>query len=184
MKTPILIVDANAETLRTIQKVLTSESLVLHFAQSEDEALREVLATRFSLVLIATDMPLMSGGEVVRLLRKVKKGFSAPILLLETKVGTLPEDLELFDLGVIDSLSFPWSFITLKNKVELFARLDQQRSRIQALLTQIQRWKTVSEGAEKEAAINALQAECEKILLWGEQGARGENPSPHPNTNL
>lgn len=205
MKTPILIVDANAETLRTIKQVITSDSIALHFAQSEDEALREVLSTQFSLLLIATRLPLMSGGEVVRLLRKVKKGFSAPIMLLETKSGTLPEDSELFDLGVVDSLNHPWSFITLKNKVNLFVRLEQQRLRAQAqeqafslmkdyfvgmlsqelrtpvqtLRKQIQHLKASQSEEEKAKLLQSLQENSDKILRWLEQVERGKaSPTP------
>lgn len=200
MKTRILIVDANAETLRTIKQVLASDSLVLHFAQSEDEALREVLSTQFSLVLVASSMPLMAGSDAVRLLRKVKKNFSASIMVLETAPGTIPQDTELFDLGVVDCLHHPWSYIVLKNKVDLFVRLEQQRLQahaqgqafqlmkdyfmgmmsqelrepISALLGHAKTLRNSQEEPHKQAALVALQKECDKLLRWVERVERGK----------
>ncbi len=127
MKTRLLLVDGCADNLKFISQIIASDQVELHFAQGEDEALRMILNAPYALVLMAFQMPLMSGLELTRLFRKLKTKYFIPVLLLDNGKGGGFNDFEAHSLGIVSQLSHPVNAHTLKNKVDVFVSLDQQR---------------------------------------------------------
>lgn len=127
MKTRMLVVDGCADNLKFISQIIAADHVELHFAQSEDEALRMILNAPYALVLMASQMPMMGGVELTRLFRKLKTKYYVPVLLLDHGNGVGFDDFDAYNVGVVDHLPHPINVHALKNKVDVFVRLDQQR---------------------------------------------------------
>lgn len=108
----ILVVDDNELAQRSVGRVVRylSESspreFTVEFAAHGEEAMRAVEARTPDLLVTDLSMPVISGGELVRWLRKEEQNF--PILVLSA--GDPAREKELFEAGIHGFLRKPVTF--------------------------------------------------------------------------
>jgi CheY-like chemotaxis protein len=95
---PVLIIDDNEDdqllTATCLGKAWPFErEMQLDYAADGIEALERVRGTRFALIVLDWKMPRMSGGDVLRAMRK--NGIRSPVVVLSgLERETIPDDLE------------------------------------------------------------------------------------------
>jgi CheY-like chemotaxis protein len=78
----ILLVDDRPENLLALEAILEPLSQVLVRAGSGPEALRQVLATDFAVMLLDVQMPGMNGFEVAEIIKSRERSRTIPIIFL------------------------------------------------------------------------------------------------------
>ncbi len=143
----ILVVDDRPENLLAIEGVLERPGLAIMSATSGNEALGLVLEHHFALILLDVQMPGMDGFEVAELLRGSEKSRHIPIIFV---TAISKEDTHVFtgyEKGAVDYLLKPLDPVILKNKVNIFVELFQQRKKLQ----------------QNNAKLNEMVAELERV---------------------
>lgn len=115
----ILLVDDRPENLLAYQASLAELDLELVFARSGAEALKQVLAHEFALVLLDVNMPGMDGFETASLIRNRKRSALTPIIF----VTAFPDDVRAsqgYAYGAVDYLQSPVVPQILRAKVKVF----------------------------------------------------------------
>jgi signal transduction histidine kinase/DNA-binding response OmpR family regulator len=118
----ILLVDDRPENLLAYQAILAELDLELVFARSGAEALKQVLAHEFALVLLDVNMPGMDGFETASLIRNRKRSAHTPIIF----VTAFPDDVRAtqgYAHGAVDYLQSPVVPPILRAKVKVFVEL-------------------------------------------------------------
>ncbi|MCP5426045.1 MAG: response regulator [Gammaproteobacteria bacterium] len=102
----ILIVEDNPVNRITIEAMLENSGLTIHFADNGEIGVRKALELKPDLIFMDLHMPVMSGLEATRLLRK-KPGFgTVPIIALSADALT-EQQAEAYACGVSGYLTKP-----------------------------------------------------------------------------
>jgi signal transduction histidine kinase/DNA-binding response OmpR family regulator len=118
----ILLVDDRSENLLAYQASLAELDLELVFARSGSEALKQVLAHEFAIILLDVNMPGMDGLETASLIRNRKRSAHTPIIF----VTAFPDDVRAtqgYAYGAVDYLQSPVVPQILRAKVKVFVDL-------------------------------------------------------------
>ncbi|HEX5060348.1 MAG TPA: response regulator [Kofleriaceae bacterium] len=124
----ILIVDDNEANLIAFDSALAPLGRRLVMVQSGVQALAEMLAQDFALVILDVSMPGMTGIECAEMIRKRKRTRGIPIIFV---TGLTVQDtaiLEGYDAGGFDFVVKPVRAEVLRAKVRVFLQL-QERTR-------------------------------------------------------
>ena len=167
-KVKILVVDDRPENLLAIEGVLERQDLAIITATSGNKALGLVLEHNFALILLDVQMPEMDGFEVAELIRGSEKTRHIPIIFV-TAINK--EDTHVFtgyEKGAVDYLFKPLDPQILRNKVNVFVELFQQRKKLQESNQELSR--TVAKLEEVNQTIKAqqesvIEEERLKVLL-------------------
>jgi signal transduction histidine kinase/AmiR/NasT family two-component response regulator len=116
----VLAVDAEPESLAAIRDALAAPNCRVFAASSGTEALRQILKNEFALIVLAANLPDLSGFEVAMLMRQVSRASHVPLVFL-TAPGDPPRP-ELPGDGLVDSLEKPVDPALLQSVVAGFAR--------------------------------------------------------------
>jgi signal transduction histidine kinase/DNA-binding response OmpR family regulator len=122
----ILIVDDLPEKHLVYKSILNELGQNLIFANSGQEALKQVLQRDFAVILLDVNMPGMDGFETASLIRKRKKSAGTPIIFL-TAFSDEVHATQGYASGAVDYLSTPVMPEVLKAKVRVFIELSQMR---------------------------------------------------------
>ena len=132
-KSNILIVDDLPEKLLVFQTILEELDQNLVMVRSGSEALREVLAREFAVILLDVNMPDIDGLETARLIRQYKKSAHTPIIFITAYADEM-QTAQGYSLGAVDYILSPVMPDVLRQKVRVFVDLYlmQQRTRAMA----------------------------------------------------
>lgn len=130
---PLLLVDDRPENLLSLEAVLEPLGQPMVRAMDGAEALRQVLAIDFAVILLDVNMPGMDGYETARLIKQRQRCSHVPIIFLTAANRTSVADL--YRLGAVDFLQKPFSPEVLVAKVSVFIELHLrgERLRVQEL---------------------------------------------------
>jgi len=188
----ILLVDDHEENLLALEAILTDESYNLVRARSGREALREVLARDFAIILLDVAMPHLDGYETASIIRQRERSRDTPIIFLTANYRTDTHVFRGYSVGAVDYIFKPFSPDVLKSKVAVFVELYNKREALKRHSEALQRAHDELEDRvrartrEIATANEALRAEIverERIererldLLEREQRARAEAES-------
>jgi two-component system KDP operon response regulator KdpE len=116
----ILVVDDEPQIRRVMKTALTAQGYQVHDARTGEEALEQLRAQRFDLVLLDMNMPGMGGLETCRLIRA-----SSDIAVVMLTVRGAEEDkIAALDAGADDYVIKPFSM------PELLARIRASLRRV------------------------------------------------------
>jgi signal transduction histidine kinase/DNA-binding response OmpR family regulator len=185
----ILLVDDRPENLITLESVLEGLGQNLVKAASGREALKQVLADEFAVILLDVQMPEMDGFETAALIRSREKSRHTPIIFLTAISRTEEQAFRGYSVGAVDYIFKPFVPEVLQAKVAAFIglfqneqRLKQAEEKVRKLNEELER-RVRERTAELEDANQELQneiaerrrAEEERArLLAREQTARAE----------
>src|SRR6476620_12534474 len=188
----ILLVDDHEENLLALEAILTDESYNLVRARSGREALREVLARDFAIILLDVAMPDLDGYETASIIRQRDRSRDTPIIFLTANYRTDMHVFRGYSVGAVDYIFKPFSPEILTSKVAVFVELYNKREALKRHSEALQRAHDELEDRvrartrEIATANEALRAEIverERIererldLLEREQRARAEAES-------
>jgi signal transduction histidine kinase len=123
----LLLVDDHEENLLALEAILTDESYNLVRARSGRDALREVLARDFAIILLDVAMPDLDGYETASLIRQRERSRDTPIIFLTANYRTDMHVFRGYSVGAVDYIFKPFSAEILKSKVAVFVELYNKR---------------------------------------------------------
>src|ERR1019366_208316 len=98
-------------------------------AQSGPEALRQVMAKDFAVILLDVNMPIMDGYETAALIRGRRKSAHVPIIFV-TAYADEVHTAHGYDLGAVDFILSPVVPEVLRTKVKVFVDLFRMAEQI------------------------------------------------------
>jgi signal transduction histidine kinase len=131
-KSNILIVDDLQEKLLVFKTILEELGQNLIMVRSGAEALREVLAREFAVILLDVNMPDIDGLETARLIRQYKKSAHTPIIFITAYADEM-QTAQGYSLGAVDYILSPVVPDVLRQKVRVFVDLYQMQQRTRAM---------------------------------------------------
>src|SRR3954470_24224040 len=121
-KAAILIVDDRPDKLLALEAVLEDLGQTIVRAYSGREALRQVLAREFAVILLDVNMPGMDGFETASLIRQRKSSEHTPIIFI-TSFGDDMHIARGYEIGAVDYIQAPVIPSVLRTKVAVFVDL-------------------------------------------------------------
>jgi signal transduction histidine kinase len=128
----ILIVDDEPKNLAVLETVLDDPGYRLVRATSGEEALLQLVAEEFAVLVLDVRMPGMSGFEVAHMVKERKKTARTPIIFLTAYYNEDQHVLEGYGSGAVDYLHKPVNPSVLRSKVAVFAELHRKERALQA----------------------------------------------------
>lgn len=119
----ILIVDDKSENIYSLQQLLESRGYRVDTAFSGEEALKKAFKTRYALIILDVQMPIMDGFEVAKYLANYSKTKDIPIIFLSAANLDKRFIEQGYACGGIDYVTKPVDMDMLMLKVKNFYRL-------------------------------------------------------------
>jgi signal transduction histidine kinase len=188
----ILLVDDHDENLLALEAILMDPVYRLVRARSGRDALREVLARDFALILLDVAMPDLDGYETAALIRQRERSRDTPIIFLTANYRSDVHVFRGYSVGAVDYIFKPFTPEILQSKVAVFVELFTKREALKRHSEALQRAHDELEDrvrartSELAAANTALRAEITErlriererlALLEREQTARAQAES-------
>src|SRR5215471_5740982 len=115
----VLVVEDFEILARSIGIGLRREGMAVDVVLDGDDALAHLAATRYDVVVLDRDLPIVHGDEVCR--RLAEERCSTRVLML-TAASTVAERVDGLGLGADDYLPKPFDFTELVARVRALAR--------------------------------------------------------------
>ncbi|MBI4515664.1 MAG: response regulator [Deltaproteobacteria bacterium] len=165
----LLLVDDRPENLLALEALLDHQrGYELVKAQSGREALRQVLARDFAVILLDVMMPEMDGFETAALIRQRERSRATPIIFLTAVSLDSAHMLKGYALGAVDYLTKPFIPEVLRAKVAVLVELSRKS---QALARSEAQLRLLNETLEQQVAERtaALQAKTDEAAAMSQQ---------------
>jgi signal transduction histidine kinase len=131
-KANILVVDDLPEKLLVFESILEELGQNLVMVRSGSEALREILAREFAVILLDVNMPDIDGLETAKLVRQYKKSAHTPIIFITAYADEM-QTAAGYSLGAVDYILSPVRADVLRSKVKVFVDLYHMQQRTRAM---------------------------------------------------
>lgn len=129
-KVNILLVDDRPEGLVTLESVLTDPEFNLVKANSGREALAQVLAHDFAVILMDVQMPEMDGFETTTLIKQRERSKNIPIIFMTA--NNKSDYISMgYSVGAVDYVLKPFDPYILRSKVSVFVDLYKKNRLLQ-----------------------------------------------------
>lgn len=115
----VLLVEDHVELAHTIAGVLRRDGMAVDLAFDGQEALDRAALSRYDVIVLDRDLPVVHGDDVCRNL--VAEGSESRVLML-TAAGGLEERVGGLGLGADDYLPKPFAFVELVARIRALAR--------------------------------------------------------------
>ncbi|MBE9110288.1 response regulator [Nodosilinea sp. LEGE 07298] len=152
----LVIVDDDTETSCLLQRLLSQQGYRIQVAESGQQAIGSILASRPSLVLLDLLLPDMDGYSLCQQLKRNPLTTEIPVIVLSSLVDSI-DKVKAFQAGAADYITKPFAVQEVLVRVQNQLRLAQQRQQLSqqnALLTQEVHERTQMEQALTAAEIN------------------------------
>ncbi|WP_220634911.1 response regulator [Georgfuchsia toluolica] len=166
----ILIIDDEPLNLLAMADMLAPLGCHVVSVTSGTEALRQILKTDFSLILLDVIMPEMDGFEVATLIRQVERSCHIPIIFLTPSADMVRPVFRGSETSVVDYIAKPVDPLVLKPLVATLAGLSEpdpayQKAKVGEDLDTMVRERTMSliksnELLRHEIARREIAEEC------------------------
>ncbi|CAN5521470.1 hypothetical protein BH10BDE1_BH10BDE1_14640 [soil metagenome] len=147
MKTKILIVDDYKENIVALGELIAADDVDVHSALNADHALELITQHEFGLALLDVQMPVVSGFDLAKIIRGVKKFRSLPIIFVTAHQQDSAVVFEGYESGAVDLLFKPLEPNMVRAKVRIFVELAQQRQLLQSHVRELERLRLEAEAA-------------------------------------
>lgn len=135
----ILIVDDRPENILPLKKILELNGFETDSAGSGEEALKKILNTTYSLIIMDVQMPGMDGFEVAEAVSGFNKAKDTPIIFLSAVNKEKKFITRGYSSGGIDYLTKPVDTDILLLKVKTFNKLYEQQQELKIIQNSLKR---------------------------------------------
>ncbi|HEX9243127.1 MAG TPA: sigma-54 dependent transcriptional regulator [Anaeromyxobacter sp.] len=174
----VLVVDDDASMRHVLSVILTDHGYDARAVASGEDALRELAAREFDLVLTDVRMPGMGGLE---LLRRIQAQDPHQLVIVMSAYGSHEAALEAMKAGAYDYVSKPFrpdEVVLVLRKAEERERLARENRRLRTELSGEYRLETIvgASAAMQELLrqVRKLAPQRATVLLLGESGTGKE----------
>ncbi|HOZ86560.1 MAG TPA: response regulator [Bacteroidia bacterium] len=148
----ILIVDDKPENIFSLKSLLTLHKFEVDTAESGEEALKKVLDTVYSLIILDVQMPGMDGFEVADAISNFNKAKNTPIIFLSAVNTDKKFITRGYTSGGTDYVTKPVDADILLLKVKTFHKLSEQTRELQKTQITLRREIELRKQAQQEQA--------------------------------
>src|SRR3954466_15697261 len=145
----VLIVDDRPENLLAIEAILEPLGETLVRAGSGPEALSQLLAAEFALVLLDVSMPGMDGFETAARIKERRKTAAVPIIFLTANNPDQRLILRGYEVGAVDYLFKPLTPEVVRSKVSVFCDLYRSREQSREAAADVARAQAAASEARE-----------------------------------
>jgi two-component system, sensor histidine kinase len=149
-KVDILLVDDEPGNLLALEAILGGLGENLVKADSGMEALRQILAHDFAVILLDVRMPGMDGYETAALIRERAASHLTPIIFLTAYHKADVDMIRGYSVGAVDYLFKPFDADILRTKVAVFVELKKKSALIRKQGEEILRSETEARRLAEE----------------------------------
>lgn len=149
----ILIVDDRPENILPLKKILELHDFKTDTAESGEEALKKVLTTQYSVIIMDVQMPGMDGFEVAEAMAGFSRVKDTPIIFLSAVNTDKRFITKGYTSGGIDYLTKPVDTDILLLKVKTFVRLYEQQQELKAIQESLRQEIDTRKHAQEELAM-------------------------------
>lgn len=158
----ILIVDDKAENIFSLQRTLELHSFEVDSASSGEEALKKILNTDYSLIILDVQMPGMDGFEVAEAISGYSKTKDVPIIFLSAVNTDKKFIAKGYTAGGVDYVTKPVDPGIFMLKVKTLHRLYEQNRELNRIQSNL--LKEVQTRKEAELQLTKIMQEQRSIL--------------------
>ena len=152
----VLIVDDIAANILALQKILELHNIPVDSADSGEEALKKILKTNYSLIIMDVQMPGMDGFEVVEILAGSNRTKDIPVIFLSAISKEKKFISKGYESGGVDYVTKPVDPDLLILKVKTFLKLAEQKQELRdirdLLSKEVEIRKEAQENLEQKVA--------------------------------
>ena len=148
----ILIVDDRPENILPLKKILELHGYETDSAESGEEALKKILNTGYSVIIMDVQMPGMDGFEVAEAISGFNKAKDTPIIFLSAVNTEKRFITKGYSSGGIDYLTKPVDTDILLLKVKTFKKLYEQQNELKSIQKSLQNEIEVRKQAQENLA--------------------------------
>ncbi len=134
----ILMVDDTPDNLYSLEAILEAPGRNLIKAHSGPEALKVLIKSDISLILLDVQMPGMDGFEVAEIMRSNPKTKNVPIVFVTAISKDQKYVFKGYQAGAVDYLFKPLDPVILASKIDFFLSLDKQRRELERKIREAQ----------------------------------------------
>jgi signal transduction histidine kinase len=164
----ILVVDDRKENLLAADAALSGLGAVIVTALSGEEALKRLLESDYSLVLLDIQMPGMDGFETAKFIRARPRTAHLPIIFLTAHDAESKHVLRGYELGAVDFMLKPFSPEILRAKAQVLLALQERTEEVARLRMQheveLERQKTQAQHLARETEAKHQLAQLNEQL--------------------
>lgn len=184
----ILIVDDKAENLISLRIFLEQSGFEVDEASSGEEALKKILKTVYSLIILDVQMPDMDGFEVAEIITGYRQAKDTPILFLSAVNIDKQFITKGYLTGAVDYITKPFDPDILLLKVKTFNRLFKQTNQLKkmqkSLKKEIEHRKELENKKDEFLSIASHELKTPLTSVRGyiqliERMLKNENTHPH-----
>lgn len=149
----ILVVDDKRENILPLQKILDLHGLPSDAAESGEEALRKILKTDYSLIILDVQMPGIDGFEVAETLAGSNRTKDIPVIFLSAVNKQKRFISKGYESGGVDYITKPVDPELLILKVKTFQKLYEQKKELEAIRDLLSKEIEIRKQAQHEQQI-------------------------------
>ena len=148
----ILIVDDTRANIIALKKILQLHNLPVDTAESGEEALKKILKTNYSLIIMDVQMPGMDGYEVVEILMGSNRTKDIPVIFLSAVNIQKKFISRGYESGGVDYITKPADPDLLILKVKTFLKLSEQKNELKQMRDILAAEVEIRKKAQQELA--------------------------------
>jgi signal transduction histidine kinase len=148
----VLIVDDRPENILPLKKILELHKFSVDTAESGEEALKKVLKTNYSVIILDVQMPGMDGFEVANAITGFSRSKDTSIIFLSAVNTEKKFITKGYISGGVDYLTKPVDPDILVLKVKTLHRLYEQQQELRAVQDSLRNEVDVRKQAQEELA--------------------------------
>ncbi len=149
----ILIVDDIRANIIALKKTVELHGIEVDSASSGEEALKKVLKTEYSLIIMDVQMPGLDGFEVVKILSGNKKTKDIPVIFLSAISIEKKYISKGYETGGIDYITKPVDSDLLILKVKTYIKLYNQQNELKIIKDLLSKEITIRKEAQDNLEI-------------------------------
>lgn len=154
----ILLVDDNPNKLLALETAIAPLGEQIVKASSGAEALRELLARNFAVIILDVSMPVMDGFETALTIRGRPRSANTPIIFASAINLSEDDALRGYSLGAVDYIVAPIIPEVLRAKVSVFVQLHRMTEEAKLRARQLEESQSQLRLAERMASLGTLAA--------------------------
>ena len=164
----ILLVDDRADNLLALEAILQPLGQPLLYANSGEDALRQLLRHEVAVILLDVQMPDLDGFETARLIKQRERTSHVPIIFITAISKDEEQVFRGYSAGAVDYVFKPFNPEVLRSKVSVFIELHEKNEQLRRQAEQLKEQELAELRRESEERYRFL-AEAQPDQIWTAQ---------------
>jgi light-regulated signal transduction histidine kinase (bacteriophytochrome) len=160
----ILIVDDIRANIIALQKTLELHNIEVDTAESGEEALKKILQTNYSLIIMDVQMPGLDGFEVVKILSGNKKTKDIPVIFLSAINIEKKYIFKGYETGAVDYITKPVDIDLFILKVKTFLKIYDQQNELKQMKDLLSKEIKIRKEAQDNLEVKIIERTKELVL--------------------